>query len=106
VYVSAGEQTSATPEKIESARPASSLAAVTGWRQGLLVFDSAPLSEVIDEFNRHNLKPMVLQDESLKTLRISGVFPAAGTERIALFLQDRFAVSIRNTDDAIYLTRP
>ncbi len=49
----------------------------TAWTTGLLIFDGAPLSEVIREFNRQNVKRIVLEpDAELAQLKISGTFPA------------------------------
>jgi transmembrane sensor len=76
----------------------------TAWTIGLLVFDGAPLSEVVQEFNRQNTKPLVLASAELAELRISGTFPASGSERITRFLHDRFGVLAHETDDQIVLT--
>ncbi|NJO12284.1 MAG: hypothetical protein HC872_01100 [Gammaproteobacteria bacterium] len=69
----------------------------------MLMFDSAPLSEVVREFNRHNIKPMVITDARLMELRISGTFPATGRERLTGFLQERFGITVREREDQIRL---
>lgn len=117
-YLSAGEQVTVTlaprvarssvreqvapvlqvrPVKIEDA---------TAWTQGLLVFDGAPLSEVVEQFNRQNTKRLALGDDAeLSALRISGTFPASGSERITRFLQERFGVAVHEDGDEIVLSR-
>jgi transmembrane sensor len=101
--VSPGEQVTATARAITPAKK-TNLAAATAWTEGMLMFDSAPLSEVVQEFNRHNLKPMVIVDDRLLGLRISGVFPASGAERLTGFLHERFGVSVQVRDDVIRLS--
>jgi len=80
-------------------------AKVTAWREGLLVFDDVDLSEVVEEFNRHNYKSLVINDPQLRELKISGVFPAAGSERIMEFLHERFGITGQDSGDAIVIGR-
>lgn len=103
VLVSPGEQVTVTARTITPTKQ-TNLAAATAWTEGLLVFDSAPLSEVVQEFNRHNLKPMEIADQRLLELRISGVFPASGAERLTGFLHERFGVSVQERDEVIRLS--
>jgi transmembrane sensor len=106
VLLSPGDQVTVTAQIIMPAKKAN-LAAATAWTEGLLMFDSASLGEVVQEFNRHNLKPMVIMDERLSDLRISGIFPATGAERLTVFLQERFDIVVQDREDAIGLsTRP
>jgi transmembrane sensor len=103
VLLTPGDQVTVTEREIMPAKKAN-LAAATAWTEGLLMFDSAPLSEVVQEFNRHNLKPMVIADVRLLELRISGIFPATGAERLTGFLQERFDIVVQERDDAIRLS--
>jgi transmembrane sensor len=103
VLLSPGDQVTATAHTIFPAKKAN-LAAATAWTEGLLMFDSAPLSEVVQEFNRHNLKPMAIMDDRLADVRISGIFPATGAERLTGFLQQRFAIVVQEREDAIRLS--
>lgn len=119
VFLTAGEQL--TIPKIDIARtksrgpgatdPAPEVRPVkveeaTAWTAGLLVFDGAPLADVVQEFNRQNIKPLVIEnDPELALLRISGSFPANGSERITRFLEERFGVVVDETRDDIRLSR-
>jgi transmembrane sensor len=103
VLLSQGDQVTATEHTIMPAKKAN-LAAATAWTEGLLMFDSAPLSEVVQEFNRHNLKPMAIMDDRLSEVRISGIFPATGAERLTGFLRERFDIVVQEHDDAIRLS--
>lgn len=44
------------------------------WREGLLVFDRVPLSQAVAELNRYRREPLLLGDEALGRLLVSGVF--------------------------------
>lgn len=81
-------------------------AVVTAWTEGLLVFEAAPITEVVHEFNLHNAKPLVLEGAQIEAVQISGTFPASGSERITRFLQERHGVVIRETDDEIRISMP
>jgi transmembrane sensor len=47
---------------------------VTAWQKGQLLFDDEPLSSVVERVNRYATKPIVVTDDSIRELRISGVF--------------------------------
>jgi transmembrane sensor len=49
-------------------------ASVTAWRQGLLVFDDAPLTQVIDEINRYRPGRIILRNPVLGTNRVQAKF--------------------------------
>lgn len=44
------------------------------WRRGLLVFENRPLSEVVEDINRHRRGRVVLARPGLGTRRVDGVF--------------------------------
>ena len=48
--------------------------AATAWQRGKLVFDRAPLSDVVAEMNRYRSGTIVLLDGALRSRRVSGVF--------------------------------
>ncbi len=103
--VGAGEQVVVTSRTV-SPPPRINIEVATAWTEGLLSFDAAPLSEVIEEYNRHNLKPLIVEDPQLRELRISGIFPASGAARITEFLQDRFGVTVEERERGIHVRRP
>jgi len=103
-FVSAGEQLIATPEALTAPKPAD-VAAATAWLQGRLVFNAAPLSDVLDEFNRHTRRRLVLDDENLGTVPISGIFAFTDSAQFVEFLRQRFALVVHETDDEIHIAR-
>ncbi len=58
----------------------------TAWRQHRLVFESLPLKDVIEEFNRYNDPPTVIADKELESLPISGVFRSIDRNSFLEFL--------------------
>jgi transmembrane sensor len=50
------------------------IARVTSWQKGQLLFDDEPLTSVVERVNRYSAKPIVLTDDKIRELRISGVF--------------------------------
>jgi transmembrane sensor len=47
------------------------------WREGRMVFDHAPLAEVVAELNRYRRGRIVIADGTLASRAVSGVFHAA-----------------------------
>jgi transmembrane sensor len=64
------------------------------WVEGRLIFDDEVLSEVIRQFNRHNVVQIRLQDDALASRTISGVFSSSDPESLIAFLQSAIQVSI------------
>jgi len=103
VLVSAGEQTVATLRAPIHAYRANVYAA-TAWTEGKLMFDSAPLREVVAEFNRVGLRRLSIEDDSLLDLHVSGVFPAADSAQLVRFLHERFGVAVTETDEEVRIS--
>jgi transmembrane sensor len=105
LILSAGEQAVVRSARIEKRQPPNP-ASATAWNEGLLVFDSASLAEVTEEFNRQNVKPLLIEDPALGELQISGIFPATGSARLTEFLRARFGVVVTETEADIRLSTP
>ncbi|NWL77306.1 transmembrane sensor [Pseudomonas taiwanensis] len=61
-------------------------AAFSAWKDGRLVFDRTPLSEVLAVIQRYQRKPVALQDSSLAALPVSGAFDSAHLDRMLALL--------------------
>ena len=59
---------------------------VISWRERRLVFESLPLKQVIEEFNRYNDPPAFIADKQLESLPISGVFRSNDRDSFFEFL--------------------
>lgn len=70
--VGAGETAEYDRDRIVSTGTAD--AAALTWTKGQLLFDAAPLAEVVAALNRHRRTPIELADPFLMSIRVSGVF--------------------------------
>lgn len=70
------------------------LGAVTAWRQRQLVFNKASLRDVVDDFNRYNVRPLRIDDERLRDLVISGVFSSTDPSSLIRFLRAQPGIEI------------
>jgi transmembrane sensor len=104
LLLAAGEQSEITLRGVGSAR-AANLAVVTAWTERRLVFESTPLEEVIEEFNRYNEEQLVIEDPLLRDYHITGVFLSTDSRRMVEFLRRRFDISTRQTGDRIEISR-
>jgi transmembrane sensor len=70
----------ATPvQKVDSGR-------ALAWSEGQLIFDSTPLSDVADEFNRYNRVQLHINSPELARRTVSGVFRASDPETLVDFI--------------------
>lgn len=102
VLLSAGEQVIISAHAL-SVPTQTNPSLSTAWTQGNLVFDSTPLSEVIQEFARYNARPLFVDDPKLLGLHISGTFPTTDSTQLVNFLAQRFGLVVHDTDDGIHL---
>jgi transmembrane sensor len=100
IFLSAGEQITVSPR---TARRTShpNLAGATSWTQRQLVFDSASVADVAEEFNRYNQRKIVIDPSALGTLHISGVFSSTDAASLVRFLRDRPGVRVTETPTEI-----
>lgn len=104
VHVTAGTRADVTDSKKIRTASVANPAAVTAWRSGRLIFDGAPLVEVIAEFNRYNEVQLVLESSQLSAEPISGVFDADQPLALARFLERSGAIEpIQPTGGSIAL---
>ncbi len=88
IVASAGEQLRVTADEVRRSDHAN-VAGATAWIQRQLVFESMPLSEVAEEFNRYNEQRLVIVDPGLDTFHISGVFSSTDPASLLRFLRTR-----------------
>ncbi|MEJ0037791.1 MAG: FecR domain-containing protein [Gammaproteobacteria bacterium] len=102
--LSAGEQITVTPRVAPSPTRAN-VATATAWTQRHLVFESATLADVAEEFNRYNRRPLVVEDARLRDFHVSGVFSSADPTLLLRFLRAQPEIAIEETDTEIRVTR-
>jgi transmembrane sensor len=103
VLLSAGEQLTVSAQALP--RPTHvNVAATTAWRQRQLVFESAPLTEVAEEFNRYSTRKLVVEDLTSNELRLSGVF-ATDPDFLVNYLRERPDITVHETNAEIRIVR-
>jgi transmembrane sensor len=75
------------------------------WRGGFLTFRDTPLSDAVAQFNRFQVRKLVIEDPSLATIRIGGKFRTNNLSAFLSLLQQGFPVTVEETDDRIVLKR-
>jgi transmembrane sensor len=74
------------------------------WRAGNLVFRGESLADALGEIERYTPVEFIISDESLKQIRVAGLFKTGDVEGLLKTLQENFNVSYRRVgDDKIIL---
>jgi transmembrane sensor len=104
LLLAAGEQVTVTADAAQkTANP--DIAGATAWREREIVFESATLSDVAEEFNRYNQRQLVIEDPQLYGFHISGVFSSTDPDSLIKFLRQRPGVKVTETDREIRVER-
>jgi transmembrane sensor len=102
--LTAGEQAIVTAQTaIKPAQP--NIAAATAWTQRRLVFESAKLADVAEEFNRYNQHRLIIRSPELNEFRITGIFSSTDPAALIRFLQARPGIAVTEGKDEIVITR-
>jgi transmembrane sensor len=96
LLLAAGEQATVTTDATLKTANAN-IAGATAWREREIVFESATLSEVAEEFNRYNDRQLLIEDPALYDFHISGVFSSTDPESLIRFLRQRPGVRVSET---------
>jgi transmembrane sensor len=104
IMVAAGEQLMVTPKVIRVAEHPN-VANATAWTQRRLVFESASLADVADEFNRYNDRQLVVADPALETFHVSGVFSSTDPASLIRFLRARPELHLVETESEIRIEK-
>lgn len=79
--VDSGETLQYGPDLLGQPQPAD-LRSLTAWQRGRLVFDNRPLGQVVDEMQRYRSGLILIADERLRSLPITGVFETGDAEAL------------------------
>ena len=105
LLLDAGEQVIAPVHVEKSLRAAhANVSAATAWTHGELVFEGSRLADVIEEFNRHNERQIVLADPALGDMQISGVYASTNPDLFLRFMRAQPHVRVEETTDRIVIT--
>ncbi len=86
-----GEQYIASEARAPQVRLAN-VERITSWQSGRLIFDGEPLGDAIEEINRYSVKKLIVKDERLNQLQVSGVFKTGASDRFVAAVSAYFPV--------------
>ena len=71
------------------------VSAMTGWRDGLLVFDNQRLADAVAEFNRYTDRPIRIIDPAVANIRIGGTFQIGNSAGFLDLLHSAYGLDVR-----------
>lgn len=86
-------------------RPSQELTDKLSWRTGLLIFRHAPLAQAAAEYNRYNIKKIVINDPKIAQLNINGALPANDPHALTRSVERLFDLRIEERPNEIIITR-
>ena len=104
IVISAGEQLTVLAHTVTKPTRADTVAA-TAWVQKRLIFEETPLSQVAEEFNRYNRRPLAIDDGELRTLKISGVYSSTDPASLINFLRNQNSIRVIETENQVRVVR-
>jgi transmembrane sensor len=104
IVLSAGEQLTVVPHVVT--KPTRTDTAVaTAWVQKRLIFEETPLSDVAEEFNRYNRRPLTIDDGELERLKISGVYSSTDPASLINFLRSQNSIQVIESEKQVRVLR-
>jgi transmembrane sensor len=104
VYLSGGEQLTVSAQTSQKTDHPN-IAGATAWRQRQIVFESASLADVAEEFNRYNERQLIIEDTGLYDFHISGVFSSTDPDSLIRFLRERPGVQVTETRSEVRVSK-
>ena len=101
MFVEAGMGAIATVEGVTLTDDQFDVEKAIAWTDRRLIFDGAPLAEVVAEFNRYNRTPLIVEDSALAKRAITTVFNAHDVSALVAFLELEPDVEVQYGEDAI-----
>lgn len=81
------------------------IAGAIAWTHRTLVFESSSLTDVAEEFNRYNTRPLVIKDPEPANIHISGVFSSVDSALLLKFLHTQPELSVEETETEIRISK-
>jgi transmembrane sensor len=101
VLVTAGETLLAGREGILPRSAGVDFETAVAWTDRRLIFNAAPLAQVVHEFNRYNTVRLIVEDSELAGTPVTTVFKANDVGALVAFLELEPEVEVQHDDDAI-----
>jgi len=75
------------------------------WRGGFVIFRDTPLGEAAAEFNRYQMRKLVIKDSSLALMSVNGRFRTSNLAGFLVLVQLRLPILVQKHGNRIVLTR-
>jgi transmembrane sensor len=72
------------------------------WRDGFLVFDNDPLSEVVDEVSRYTSIEIIIADPELRTRPVGGSFRVGQAQAVLASLNQGFGLHVEEIEKGVF----
>lgn len=92
------------PSTLIAAKSEERVAGALAWRDGMLSFDQAPLTEVVAEFNRYNRTRLIVTDAAAGQIPIGGSFQASSIDSFVRLLRDAYGLKIDRDETAVKIS--
>lgn len=99
----AGDETVVQADSIQPKRQLGPASSATAWQSGQLAFRQEPLKYVLEDVNRYATTPIVLGDDSIGDIRITGTVIGTSVEGWVQGLEEGFGLQALNEDGKIVL---
>lgn len=103
--ITAGEALSATRAGLSEIRTAN-IEILSAWRDGRLIFENAPLSEVIASVNRYTARPVELAPDVNAALTVTGAFSADDAEAVIRTIAATHGLAVEPAIDGVRVLTP
>jgi transmembrane sensor len=87
------------PAKIDAPR----VDAVTAWRRGEVMLDDTLLAQAVAEMNRYSKSPLVIDESSVATLHVSGIYHTGDSEGFAQTVARLYGLQVAHEGGQIHL---
>lgn len=77
--------------------------AALAWKGGPLVFNGTPLAQAVAEFNRRNVRQLVIASPGISAMRIGGRFRAENIDGFVELLESSFGLRVSRRGDEVLL---
>ena len=108
VLLDPGEAVTVTADAQASLQPrAADVDAATAWIHRRLVFDDAPLAQVVDEFNLYSVDQVVIDNPATRDIKVSASFDATNPELFARSVAAAASLQVvRHADGSWHIEGP
>jgi transmembrane sensor len=96
-------------ERLRVAKGAAAIAdaprvdAVIAWRRGEVMLDDTPLTDAIAEMNRYSKSALIIDESSIATLHVSGIYHTGDSEGFAQSVAQLYGLEVSQESGQIHL---